>query len=309
MTKKIDELKNDIVKTLQKKLWGWFLVGLAVLGGVTGLSLWGIKCKTEQIVINRITKQFEEPKIQEILKSVAESKAKEIIENRLNPEIENAKLTVNQKINSFEEDLTQFKEKYDIELTKLAKEIEYIKNRNEIFKLSDLAISTGDAEPFGKLESIYDTSSDEDIKMSALAGIYQVKEHFATMTRTKGIIIKYPVPYANKVFEEDEIPTEALLEGLKNTKIWQYRARAMEILKYRKEKTVPEALLNTIKNDSNLEVRKKAMDSFQTITGYKSSDVFKYDPAVEWWQQNKSDVESKLKDLQTIKMALEENKK
>ena len=144
--------------------------------------------------------------------------------------------------------------------------------------------------------------------MSVLAGIFQVKEHFATMTRIKGITVKYTEPNTGKEFIEDKIPTEALLQGLKNAKPWQYRARIVDLIKNRKEKTVPEALLSTIKDDTKLEIRKKAMDSFESITGYTSKDIFNYEPAAKWWQQNKAQVESELKDLQTIEMKLEENK-
>ena len=38
------------------------------------------------------------------------------------------------------------------------------------------------------------------------------------------------------------------------------------------------------------------MDSFETVTGFKSSDVFKYEPAEKWWEENKERIEKDLKD-------------
>ena len=300
MTKKIDELKNDIIKTLQKKLWGWFLVGLAVLGGVTGLSLWGIKCKTEQIVIDRITKQFEEPKIQAILKEVAEKTAKDIIDNRLDPEIQDAKTTVNQKIGLFEADLQQFKDTYESEIERLSSEVEYIKTRNDILKLSDSAFATGEAEPFEEIFNIYNTTEKEDIKMLALSQILRIKSTLANTTRVQISEVSYTDPQTEKKYKNEEIPTNILIQGLKDAENWQYRALIASLLKSRAEKKVPEALLDTIQNDKNLEVRKRAMDSFESVTGFKSKDVINCSPAKQWWEENQVEVNSRLRELQTL---------
>lgn len=211
------------------------------------------------------------------------------------------------RILSLEKDLQNFKDKYDSEVKKLAKEVEYLKNRNEVLKLSDAAVATGDAEPFEKLEKIYILSTDKEIKMAALSQIFRVKNHFATMTRIKGVDVTYTHPQTGKEFIENEVPTEALIQGLKEAKYWKVRARIAELLKERKEKQVPEALLETIKNDKKLEVRKKALDSFESVTGFASRDVLRYTPAKEWWEENKLNVEKDLEDLQTVEEVIKKN--
>jgi len=316
----VDELhqeKNEIISSIERKTISGikkrfsFWIG----GGILSLILmyftisYLVTSKSADYIANSITEKFAEPKIAQTLNEVAQNQAQKIIENNLNPAIQEATSSVNQKIEIFDKDLQEFKYKNYLELKKLAKEVGYFKNRNEVLKLSDAAIATGDAAPFEELGNIYNSSTDEDIKMIALAEIFRVKNQFATMTRIKGIDVKYTHPQTGKEFIENEIPTEALLQGLKKATPWQYRARIAQLLKRRKEKQVPEALLEAIRSDKKLEVRKEALDSFQSITGFTSRDVFRYDAAKEWWEENKKDLEKNLKELQTIEEVIQKNSK
>ena len=294
----IGEIKNDI-KSWHKKWTRWIIGGFSLLTLCALFKIYtGVIDKSEKFITKSITQKFAEPQINKTLNEVAENQAKEIISNNLVLAIQKANKSINQKIESFKEDLKKFKEEYDSELEKLAAEVNYLKNRNIVLRLSDKAIATGDAIPFEELESIYASATNNDIKMIALAEIFRVKNHFATMTRIKGIDVKYTHPQTGQEFTEKEIPTEALIQWLKEAEPWKYRARIAQLLKKRKEKQVPEALLDAIKNDKNLEVRKNAMNSFEAVTGFKSSDVFKYNPANEWWKENKERVNQTLKDLQ-----------
>lgn len=302
----VSEIQINIKKWLKK--WSTFLVG-----GFSLLTIYTLYCiytnvidKSEKFITESITLKFAEPKIAKTLNLVAENQAHKIIEDNLNPAIQKAILSVNEKIVFFDKDLQEFKEKYDLQLKKLAQEVNYLKNRNEVLKLSDEAIATGDAAPFEQLQNIYDSSADEHIKKSALSEILRVKNHFATMTRIKGLIVRYTDPKTGKELTDKEIPTEALIQRLRvrEAEPWQLRARIAELLKERKEKQVPEALLEAVKNDKKLEVRKNALDSFESVTGFSRRDVFEYTAAKGWWEQNKQRVETGLQDLQRIEQAI-----
>lgn len=300
----VSEIQINIKKWLKK--WSTFLVG-----GFSLLTIYALYCiytnvidKSEKFITQSITLKFAEPKIAKTLNLVAENQAHKIIEDNLNPAIQKAILSVNEKILFFEKDLQEFKEKYDLQLNNLAQEVNYLKNRNEVLKLSDEAIATGDAGPFEQLQNIYDSSADEHIKKSALSEILRVKNHFATMTRIKGLIVRYTDPKTGKELTDKEIPTEALIQGLRGAEPWQIRARTAELLKERKEKQVPEALLEAVKNDKKLEVRKNALDSFESVTGFSRRDVFEYTAAKGWWEQNKQRVETGLQDLQRIEQTI-----
>lgn len=303
----VSEVKTDIKKWYKK--WAKYIIG-----GFSVLTIYAlfqiydnVKNKSEDFITDSITQKFAEPEIKNTLNEVAVNQAQKIIENNLNPSIQEATTYVNGKIESFEKDLQKFKDKYDSELKTLAKEVDYLKNRNVVLKLSDKAIATGEADPFEELENIYYNSKDTNIKMVALSEIFRVKNNFATMTRIKGLEVKYTNPKTGKEFNEKEIPTEALIQGLIHEQHWQSRARIAELMRERKEKQVPEALLGAIKNDKYLEVRKKAMDSFESVTGFTSRDVFEYKPAKEWWSKKKESVEKDLNNLQKIEEVIKKN--
>ena len=303
----VSEIKADIKRWYKK--WAKYIIGgFSVLTIFALLQIYyNVKNKAEEFITDSITSKFAEPEIKRTLNEVAVNQAQKIIENNLSPAIQKANDSVDQKIEYFEKDLKKFKDKYDSELKTLAKEVEYLKNRNVVLKLSDKAIATGDAAPFEELENIYYNSKDANIKMVALSEIFRVKNIFASMTRIKAIEVKYINPKTGKEFDEKEIPTEALIQGLKKHKTWQYRARIARLLRERKEKQVPEALLDAIENDKKLEVRKEAMDSYESVTGFKSRDVFKYKTAKEWWNKNKKRVDKDLNNLQKIEEVIKKN--
>mgnify|MGYP001595983192 CR=1 FL=1 len=53
------------------------------------------------------------------------------------------------------------------------------------------------------------------------------------------------------------------------------------------EEGVPEALLEVVEKDQNLNVVKTALDAFESITGFESPDVFGYEFAKKWWDEHK----------------------
>jgi len=116
------------------------------------------------------------------------------------------------------------------------------------------------------------------------------------MTRIKGIDVKYIIPQTKKEQKNENIPTQVLIKYLKEENFWKHRAKIAQILGQKEERTVPEALLECI----NLEVRKNALESFAAITGFMSIDVLDCELAEAWWQQNKTEVDKNLKDLQTV---------
>jgi hypothetical protein len=313
--REVDELKSEkkaIVADIEKNIKSWckkWLVlifgSLSLLGSISIIRLYHeVEKKSEEFITKSITDKFAEPSINQTLNKTAQDKAGEIIEEKLNPEINNAKITIANDINSFNKELQQFKNIYNSKLKNLTGEVGYINSRNKLLKLGDNAIATGDANHYEELYKIYNSSTDNDIKNNAIAEIFRVKSYYASMTRIKGIDLKYTHSQTEKEFTEKEIPTEALIKGLKEEQDWKTRARTAQLLAQRKEKQVSDALLDSIKSDKNLEVRKRAMDSFQNITGFKSNDVFDHKPAQEWWQEHKVETEKKLNELQTIESVL-----
>jgi hypothetical protein len=100
---------------------------------------------------------------------------------------------------------------------------------------------------------------------------------------------------------DDEIPTSILIRSfLKGSNRWQIRERAAELLRTRSERGVPDALLEAC-HDKSLDVIRTSLNSFKSITGFESTDVFGCDEAKQWWKENKSEKEKNLKAHEGIK--------
>ena len=68
-----------IVKIVNQRL-GWYVfAAFAVIAGISGLSIWEIKERTEEKVEVLISEQFKEPRIQKTLEDVAVERASTLI--------------------------------------------------------------------------------------------------------------------------------------------------------------------------------------------------------------------------------------
>jgi len=137
--KKIEELKSEkklIISEIENNLKSWCKKWFSILFG--GLSIIGIISfiimfvKINTFITDSITKKFAEPSIKQTLTEVAQNKAGEIIIEKLNPEISNAKVTISNDINSFSLTLKEFERKYGSQLSKLNEEYLYINHRNQV---------------------------------------------------------------------------------------------------------------------------------------------------------------------------------
>ena len=83
--------EEEVIKILRKQIIAGLIIGLALLTGITGISLWGIKIRLENKMENLVAKQFEEPRIQAVVSNVAERKAERLLSEQINPEVERFK--------------------------------------------------------------------------------------------------------------------------------------------------------------------------------------------------------------------------
>jgi hypothetical protein len=83
--------EEEVIKILRKQIIAGLIIGLALLTGITGISLWGIKIRLENKMENLVAKQFEEPRIQTVVSNVAERKAERLLSEQINPEVERFK--------------------------------------------------------------------------------------------------------------------------------------------------------------------------------------------------------------------------
>jgi len=286
---------EEVVSIFRKKLFTWGLAFLTIFTGVTGLSLWGIKEQLENIAIQRIAKQFEEPNISSLMRQVAEQQSKSILKKQVNPEVTRFKNEVSSKIDEFEKYLTELKAKYEQDYASLASEVATLKKRNEIMKLGDLGTQAADRSSLEELEKISRESKDVSIKTAADSEIARIKSFWLGITRLKG----RNLTKNGETKKDEDFTTAELIQAMLSSPEWDVRDLAARALQKRKEKGVPEALMKCIKDDRNLEVVKDAMKSFEDVTGYDSPDVFSSIYIEKWWAEHGEETTAELKDSQT----------
>lgn len=256
-----------------KKLFRW----LGVLTILFGVSVW----QTYKYIQKSIADKFAEPSIKDTLIQVAESQAAQIISNQVRPAVEE----IQKEAEIFDGNLTQLRSKYHADYEKLKSEVNYLKVRNDVTRLADEAMAEGSRISYEKLRQTIIKGGNSDIVKAIRSEIFKIKNYYSTMTRLRTAELTVTDPSGVK-YKDDEIPTAELISQVKNSPNWTVRTKAVEFLRNRKEKAVPEALIHTIENDQRLDVVKVAVDSFESVTGYRSSDVFGEDGLLEWWKKN-----------------------
>jgi len=79
-------------------LWKQIISVALLLCGLTGVGLWQMWSRLGEKLEILVAKQFEEPRIQEIVNNVAETKAEALLIEQINPEVEKFMEEINSKI-------------------------------------------------------------------------------------------------------------------------------------------------------------------------------------------------------------------
>ena len=160
--------KTEIIKSLRKSIFKDFWGAIGIISAVTGLSIFGIymnvKGKIENILINRIEKQFEEPTINTLVQNVAKNEAKTILDKQILPEVSNFK--------SYIDDI---KTKYKTDYNTLKKEISELETRNHILSLGDQAIYKASRSALEDLLKLITEPSNPNLLNTVLAEIRRIK--------------------------------------------------------------------------------------------------------------------------------------
>ena len=282
-----DEIKIEVLTWVRK--WR-----IRIIGGISIVSIIGlvgmcfaiyhkVEKDASRFITDSITNKFAEPNIRVTLTEVAKNEAKAILKDEIQP-----------AITKFRTDLDNYRTDFSGGYNSLANEIEILQGRNKLVQLADSAIAEGNRSAFEELENISKDLTKDKLSKVARAEMLRVKKFYVGMSRIQGVDLALTDTEGNKI-ENEEIPTDALISGLLNKDVdWQLRAKAAELLKKCKEKKVPEKLLKAIQEDSNLDVVKTSLESFEAVTGFKSTDVFSYELVEKWWSENKEEVFKKL---------------
>lgn len=92
------EHQAQVVKLLLRQMLNWVLTGLAIITGVTGVGLYQIKVSVEKRMETLVARQFEEPRIRDIVQEVAAKKATNILTAQIQPEVNRFKMEITQRL-------------------------------------------------------------------------------------------------------------------------------------------------------------------------------------------------------------------
>ncbi len=90
--------KDEVARIIRNELLKGVLISLAILAGLTGASLWGIMKRTETEMEKLVAKQFEEPRIQEVVRQVAAELASSLMMEQITPEVNDFKAKIDNQL-------------------------------------------------------------------------------------------------------------------------------------------------------------------------------------------------------------------
>lgn len=202
-----------------------------------------------------------------------------------------------QQLQQNEQRLTKAIEESEKLTKSLSQQVSLLTRRNDIYGLGAAAIDEGDRASLGVLTVISeDQAETKVIRETAEAEMLKVKAFWVGIDKIRASEFHW-TGIDGKPKAEAELTACDLLHELRNSKFWQVRAKAAQLLANQKKVGVPEGLLRVIQSDSQLHTVRDAVKSFEQITGYRSGDVFGL-PFIEiWWKDHAEETTKKLQKL------------
>jgi hypothetical protein len=273
-----DTLIAEAASQVLKRLLGWIIGALTLLGILAGIGLLQIYTGLSNLVSNRIAAQFEEPRIRETLNQVARTRASEILEEQVRPSVEAVQQATRDTLKSLETSLKDTKTKLDNVVT----EFQLI---NE-FNMTAIAAQGDDRKAFDKLEI---WANDKAYPFSSLA-----ENVWWNILQDRG----GRLPGGHFVLEwRDGIePSKLSLEQLRRTYetiTTRLKPALIQFIWNRNDITQKDRmqfLMDVIENDQSLTAVEWAGRFFTTGAELQKNPIH-VKVLVDWWKNNKDKFE------------------
>jgi len=306
--------KSEVEREIDKRLVGLTFVGLIVVG----FAWWSTIQPVRQLVRDRLNKEFASKNIEALILNAAtraaESQSKGMIRETLKPAIEQARGQIQQETDNMQrfanrlqresrqsigqvqaelndeskqqkQSMSSLRTEYTKDLDRLRTVVDYEEELRGIQVLKDSA-TEGDFNAYRQLSEY--RSKDLGLMSAAHVALLEVKGFYIFANRTKGVSIWMLNPDGSKGAQDGNIQVPLLIDYfLFNQPNWAYRDKAAQLLAYKRQRGVAEALLKSMQTDPDLWVRRDALRSFEQLTGFVEQDVFDFGRAATWWQENK----------------------
>ena len=215
----------------------------------------------------------------------------------LNEGILNKLGDVNSRLDVLSKNLDQISALSNSSAADVYEELDYLRQRNELISLGDLAIHNADRKSLDKLISIREKNSDPRLQSGAASEILRVKLAYMNGLRrgSQSIPIGQLFPEYDAENEVD-LDTEQLISLLDDLEAMDaHRVRAAYLLADKRNSKAATALVNLVANDSNLDVVREAAMTFSEMTGFRNEDLLDVNSLINWWQKNSDKVLPDLK--------------
>jgi hypothetical protein len=293
----LDKLAKPVAWRIFKNVHWWITLPVVYLA-LFGVSYYRIQTGLQELLISRVAKQFEEPRIRETFQEVAENQASKMLRNEIQPEVTRFRDETTTQVQNFQVFLDNLKADLQKEYQTLSEEVSRLKTRNGLTVLGDKAISDGDSEALDELQNLSKDSVNLTTKAAAIAEYRRVVSFWTLMVTTDSA--SFTVRSKDGIIKTDqESSTNDLISYMISSPDWQVRAISARLLGQRTEKGVPEALLRVSRMDKHLEVRKYATASFTSITGSNVRGVFNVDGYEQWWKEHSEEFNEGLTPVQS----------
>ena len=215
----------------------------------------------------------------------------------LNEGILNKLGDVNLRLDVLSKNLDQISSLSNSSAADVYEELDYLRQRNELISLGDLAIHNADRQSLDKLISIREKNADPRLQSGAASEILRVKLAYMNGLRrgSQSIPIGQLFPEYD-VDNEVDLDTEQLISLLDDLEaVDAHRVRAAYLLADKRNGKAATALVNVVANDSNLDVVREAAMTFSEMTGFRNEDLLDANSLVNWWEKNSDKVLPDLK--------------
>jgi hypothetical protein len=289
------QLRGPVTWRILKSGWTWagfFSLLLAILG----TSYVTIRSKVEGIVTGQIAQKFAEPRIRETFQEVAENQASKMLKDEIQP-----------AVGRFRADLQN-------EYQAVSEEIKPLKLLSNLPLLGDKALNHDDREAFEEIIHIAQTAPENSpLKNSAIGEVQKFINQVGGEWITGKFVSTSLLGKSDSGLPKDEsqFPTDQLIVSLSDSDS-KVRARAAMLLGNRREKGVPDSLLQVARTDKHFRVAYYALTSFGYITKRLDRpiaagqapigqsqfiEMFDIDKLEQWWKEHSAEVNERLADM------------
>ena len=289
-----DRLARPVAWVILKRWWFW--AGFcSLLITLLGASYVSIRAKVEEVVTSHIAQRFAEPRIRETFQEVANTTARELLLNKIQPAVD------------------RFRADLQNEYQAVSEEIKSLKLQSNLPFLGDKAIKHDDREAFEEIIRITRTApEDSPLKKFAIDEVRRFINQVGGQWITGEFVSTSLLGKSGSLPKDDtQIPTDQLMVSLSDPD-FKVRARAAMLLGNRREKGVPHGLLQVARTDRHLLATYYAIVSFGFITRRMNRpisagqepigisqliEMFDIDKLEQWWKDHSAEVNERLADM------------